>query len=198
MTDSISGLSDKTIVETILLSATGTIGADEISSRLGHGVDLRRVVDELNREYDGRGMMVVEAMPGRFAVRTRPDASDLCRQFLQRPARMSNAGYETLAVIAYFQPVTRSEIERVRGVSLSAGTLEILIYGGLVRAGPRRADRGNAMTFVTTEDFLLRFNLSAIEALPLYAEMKEQGLLNASKGITAIAREIMESNQDGN
>jgi segregation and condensation protein B len=154
---------------------------------MGYLPDVRRIVDELNAEYRDRALSIVETSPGTWAARTRPECSDLARAFLPRPHKMSRAGYETLAVIAYFQPVTRADIERVRGVSLSPGTLEVLIYAGFVKLGPRRAAPGNPMTFMTTEHFLLHFNLPSIEALPDYEEMKEQGLLSAERGIASLA-----------
>jgi len=185
MTDPLSALSDKTLVETLILSSSVPVGEADIAARLGYAPDLRRLVDELNGEYGGRGLCVVEVTPGRWAARTRPEYSDLCREFARRPGRMSRAGYETLAVIAYFQPVTRAEIERVRGVSLSSGTLEVLIYSGFVRLGPRRASPGNPMTFMTTDHFLHHFNIRSLDDLPDRTQLSEEGLLSAERGISA-------------
>jgi segregation and condensation protein B len=186
VTDPSSLLSDASLIETLILTSSQPIGEEEISERLGYSPDLRRIIDDLNRQYEGRGFSLVEVCAGRWAARTRPECSDLCRAFLQRPLKMTRAGYETLAVIAYFQPVTRSEIERVRGVSLSPGTLEVLIYAGFVRLGPRRATPGNPMTFMTTDQFLLHFNISDITALPDREELTASGLLSAERGISAI------------
>ncbi|MCV9963807.1 SMC-Scp complex subunit ScpB [Pararhizobium sp. BT-229] len=184
MIDPSSLLSDKTLIETLILSSSSPVGEPEIAARLGYSPDVRRIVDELNGEYKERGLSIVEVAHGRWAARTRPECSDLCRSFANRLLKMSRAGYETLAVIAYFQPVTRGEIERVRGVSLSPGTLEVLIYAGFVRLGPRRATPGNPMTFVTTDHFLLHFNISSLDALPDRAEMAAHGLLSAERGLS--------------
>lgn len=184
MIDPSTLLSDKTLIETLVLSSSVPIGEPEIAARLGYSPDVRRIIADLNDEYDGRGIMIVEVAPGRWAARTRPECSDLCRAFASRPLRISRAGYETLAVIAYFQPVTRSEIERVRGVSLSPGTLELLIYSGFVRLGPRRASPGNPMTFMTTDYFLLHFNIRSLDDLPDRAELASSGLLSAERGLS--------------
>jgi segregation and condensation protein B len=184
--DPVSLLSDSSLIETLILSSSQPVGEQEIADRLGYSPDLRRIIDNLNRQYEDRGFSIVEVSSGKWAARTRPECSDLCRAFLQRPLKMTRAGYETLAVIAYFQPVTRSEIERVRGVSLSPGTLEVLIYAGFVRLGPRRATPGNPMTFMTTDYFLLHFNIADLGALPDRDELAGSGLLSAERGLSAI------------
>lgn len=196
MTDPLSLLSDRTVVETMIVSSSTPVTEADITARLGYSVDLRRMVDELNADYETRSLSIVEVQPGRWAARTKPEFSDLCRQFIRRPLRMSRAGYETLAVIAYFQPVTRGEIERVRGVSLSAGTLEVLIYAGFVRLGARRPTPGAPWTFQTTEQFLLHFNLHSLEGLPDYDAMKAQGLLDATAGLSLQARAVLDP-EDG-
>jgi segregation and condensation protein B len=178
-------ITDKSMIETMLLTSTTPMSAAMIANRLGYSPDLRRIIDELNNDYDGRGLMIVETSPGHWAARTQPEASDLCRSFLPRQIRMSKAGFETLAVIAYFQPVTRSEIERVRGVSLSSGTIEALIYSGFVQLGPRRMSPGNPMTFKTTDYFLQHFNLASLDSLPDKDSLQTEGLLSAEKGIAA-------------
>jgi segregation and condensation protein B len=184
MIDPTSLLSDKTLIETLILSSSTPVSEPEIAARLGYSPDIRRIVDELNSDYAGRGFSIIEVARDRWAARTRPETSDLCRAFGNRLLKMSRAGYETLAVIAYFQPVTRSEIERVRGVSLSAGTLEVLIYAGFVRLGPRRSAPGNPMTFMTTEHFLLHFNIPSLDMLPDRDDMLAAGLLSAERGLS--------------
>lgn len=196
MSDPASLLSDTTLIETLILSSATPVAGSEITGRLGYSPDVRRIVADLNAQYCDRGLSIVEVSPDRWAARTRPECSDLCRAFIQRPLRMSRAGYETLAVIAYFQPVTRGEIERVRGVSLSAGTLEVLIYAGFVRLGPRRATPGNPMTFMTTDHFLVHFNLSSLETLPDRAELTEKGLLSAERGLSTIGMPTAAADRD--
>lgn len=177
-------LPEKSLLEVLLLSNPDGVSHDQVCARFGYKVDVASLIDEIKEDYADRSLIVAEILPGKWAIRTKPEHSDLCREMLTRPIRISRAGYETLAVIAYFQPVTRPEIERVRGVALSPGTLEVLIYRGFVKLGPRRATAGNPMTFMTTERFLTHFNLPSLDAMPGYLGMKEQGLLAAEKGIS--------------
>ena len=177
-----------TLVELMLIGSGRAMTAAEIAERLPYPVDIREIVEGLNAEYEERGISIVEVQPSRYAVRTRPEASDLCRSMLPRAPRMSPAAMQTLSVIAYFQPVTRSEIERVRGVALSKGTLDILIFIGWVRPGPRRASPGNPMTFVTTDAFLHQFNLSSLDDLPEIDSLREEGLLDPAAGLDMAPR----------
>jgi len=176
------------IVELMLVGGGRPMTISEIAARLPYPADVREIIDELNADYAGRSIMVVEIQPERFAVRTRPEASDLCRALLPRASRLSPAALQTLSVIAYFQPVTRSEIERVRGVALSKGTLDILIFLGWVRPGPRRASPGSPMTFVTTDAFLHQFNLNTLDDLPEMDRLREEGLLDPAAGIDMAPR----------
>lgn len=191
-----SELEDKTIIETLLLTSRFPVGEEDVAASLGYRPDLRRVVDELNAEYADRAIQIVETPPGRWSVRTRPELSDYCRSVFRRQPRISKAGYETLSVIAYYQPVTRSEIERIRGVSLSPGILESLIYLELVNLGPRRSTPGNPMTFVTGDRFLLTFNLRSLDDLPERDELRSQGLLSAEGGLTGRMSELMSPSRD--
>lgn len=171
------------LIELVLLGSGRAMTSSEIAERMPWGVDVRAAVAALAEEYEGRGLQVVEVEPDKWAVRTRPEDSDLCRRLLPRPLRMSPAAMQTLAVIAYFQPVTRADIERIRGVSLSKGTLDVLVYCGWVKPGPRRAAPGNPMTFLTTEAFLHQFNLASLDDLPDASRLREEGVLDASPGI---------------
>lgn len=172
------------MVEAILLTSRDPLSVEEIAARLPVRVDVRAVLGELSQDYDGRGISLIETVGG-WCIRTRPEDSDLCRRLLPRPLRLTKAAMETLAVIACFQPVTRSEIERVRGVSLAKGTMDMLVWAELVRPGPRRQSPGNPMTFLTTDKFLRQFDLRSVEDLPGLEEMREAGLLSdpASTGL---------------
>ncbi len=172
-----------TLVELMLVGGGRAMTEAEILGRLPYHADVREVVASLNADYAGRSISIVEVLPGKFAVRTRPEASDLCRTMMPRAYRMSPAAMQTLSVIAYLQPVTRAEIERVRGVALSKGTLDILIFTGWVRPGPRRASPGNPMTFVTTDAFLCHFNLRSLDDLPDIVRLREEGLLDPGGGL---------------
>lgn len=183
-----AGREMSTLVELMLIGSGRAMTEAEIMERLPYPVDVREIVEGLNAEYEARGISIIEVQPSRYAVRTRPEASDLCRSMLPRAPRMSPAAMQTLSVIAYFQPVTRSEIERVRGVALSKGTLDILIFVGWVRPGPRRATPGNPMTFVTTDAFLHQFNLNSLDDLPDIARLREEGLLDPAAGLDMAPR----------
>jgi len=164
------------MVEAILLTSRDPLTPDDIAARLPVKVDVRAVLAELAEAYEDRSISLVETVGG-WCVRTRPEHSDLCRRILPRPLRLTKAAMETLAVIAYFQPITRSEIERVRGVSLAKGTMDMLVWAELVRPGPRRQTPGNPMTFLTTDKFLRQFDIRSVEELPGLAEMRDAGLL---------------------
>lgn len=164
------------MVEAILLTSRDPLPITEISARLPHACDVRAALADLAQDYEGRSLLLVEVAGG-WTVRTRPEHSDLCRKLLPRQIRLTRAAMETLAVIAYFQPVTRPEIERVRGVSLAKGTLDMLIWAGLVRPGPRRKTNGNPMTFLTTDAFLSQFDVGSLDRLPGLEEMRSDGLL---------------------
>lgn len=181
-----------TLLELMLVGGGRAMTEAEILERLPYHADVPSVVAALNSEYADRSISIVEVQPGRYAVRTRPEASDLCRTMMPRTYRMSPAAMQTLSVIAYFQPVTRAEIERVRGVALSKGTLDILIFAGWVRPGPRRSSPGNPMTFVTTEAFLHHFNLSSLDDLPDIGQLRGEGLLDASGGLDLAPRRELE------
>jgi segregation and condensation protein B len=171
------------VVELVLLGSGRAMTESEIAERMPWPLDVREAIATLAQEYDDRGIQIVEVEPAKWAVRTRPDYSDLCRKLLPRPLRMSPAAIQTLAVIAYFQPVTRSDIERIRGVSLSKGTLDVLVYAGWIKPGPRRAAPGNPMTFLTTDAFLHHFNLTCLDDLPDATRLREEGVLDAMPGI---------------
>lgn len=171
------------LVEMILLGSGRAMTEHEIAERMPWPLDVRSVVDRLCADYEDRGVQIVEVEPSRWAIRTRPDDSDLCRKLLRRPLKMSPAAMQTLSVIAYFQPVTRADIERIRGVSLSKGTLDVLLYAGWVKPGPRRASPGNPMTFLTTAGFLHQFNLRSLDDLPDAGRLRDDGLLDAAPGI---------------
>jgi Predicted transcriptional regulator containing the HTH domain len=176
------------MIELMLIGGGRAITESEILERIPYSVDVADVIARLNEEYEKRSISIIEVQPGKYAVRTRPEMSDLCRTMMPRSYRMSPAAMQTLSVIAYFQPVTRPEIERIRGVALSKGTLDILIFTGWVRPGPRRATPGNPMTFVTTDAFLHHFNLKSLDELPDIGQLRNDGLLDANRGLDLAPR----------
>lgn len=168
----------KNVLECALLTSDVPLKVEELASLIPVNIDVADVMRELRADYEERGITLIETAEG-WAVRTRPEHSDLCRKLIGVPRKISRAAMETLAVVALFQPVTRPEIERVRGVSLAKGTLDLLIMLGWVRPGPRRASHGNPMTFLTTNQFLTHFGLNSMNEFPGIAQMRDSGLLNA-------------------
>ncbi|WP_196223235.1 SMC-Scp complex subunit ScpB [Roseibium sp. RKSG952] len=170
--------SPKNVLECALLMSETPLTKEDLEMLVPVSVNVGDIIRDLRADYEGRGITLIETAEG-WAVRTRPEYSDMCRRMVGIPRRVSRAAMETLAVVALFQPVTRPEIERVRGVSLARGTLDLLIMLGWVRPGPRRSSQGNPMTFLTTNDFLTNFGMKSLHEFPGIADMRESGLLNA-------------------
>jgi segregation and condensation protein B len=149
----------------------------QIAERLPHGSDVAEALAALRHRYEGRGVQL-----GRFgeawAFRTSADLGFLMSREVVETRKLSRAAIETLAIVAYHQPVTRAEIEEIRGVSVSGGTLDLLIELGWVRLGRRRAAPGRPMTFVVTQGFLDHFGLESERDLPGVGELRAAGLLD--------------------
>jgi segregation and condensation protein B len=143
------------------------------------------VLGELQRAYASRGVNLVQ-VAGKWAFRTAEDLSHLMRRETVEPRRLSRAALETLAIIAYHQPVTRAEVEEVRGVALSKGTLDTLLEIGWVRPKGRRRTPGRPVTWVTTPAFLDHFALESVDALPGVDELKAAGLLDVRSAIATL------------
>ena len=166
-------------VEALLFAAAGPLSAAEIARRLPEGADVGGAIAGLRSRYEGRGVEL-ECVADRWRFRTAPDLSFLMTEEREEPRRLSKAALETLAIIAYHQPVTRAEIESVRGVSISRGTLDILLEMGFVRLRGRRRTPGRPVTYATADRFLEHFGLASLYDLPGVAEMKAAGLLDLS------------------
>ncbi len=134
----------------------------------------------LGEEYGGRGVNLVR-VGGKWALRTAPDLAPYLRRQVEVSRKLSRAAVETLAIIAYHQPVTRAEIEEIRGVSVSRGTLDILLEAGWVRPRGRRRTPGRPATWVTTQGFLEHFGLESLDDLPGVEELKASGLLQSGR-----------------
>jgi segregation and condensation protein B len=167
------------ILEALLFAASEPLSAEELASHLGTGDDVGALLDELKASYEGRGVALVR-VAGKWAFRTAEDLSYLLEKYAREERRLSKAALETLAIVAYHQPVTRAEIEEIRGVTISAGTLDILMEAGWIRPRGRRRAPGKPITYGTTESFLAHFNLDNIKDLPGLAELKAAGLLDAT------------------
>jgi segregation and condensation protein B len=174
------------LIEAVLFASSQPVAEEDLAERLPEGTDLQAVLAEIAALYDGRGVTLVR-IAGRWAFRTAPDLAPALQpeQTVQR--KLSRAAVETLAIIAYHQPITRAEIEQVRGVALSKGTLDMLMEAGWIKPKGRRQAPGRPVTWVTTDDFLLHFGLDKIEDLPNLEELRAAGLLDKSMGIATIA-----------
>jgi segregation and condensation protein B len=163
--------------EALLFAGGEPITAKQLSERLGPAVDVAAVLMKLKADYAERGVQLVEA-GGAWRFQSAPDLSSLFAETREAPKRLPKAAMETLAVIAYHQPVTRAEIEEIRGVTLSRGSMELLLEIGWIRPRGRRRTPGRPLTFGTTDAFLSHFGLSSLDALPGKDDLKALGLLD--------------------
>jgi len=173
-------------LEAMLFASTEPLSEADLAARLPDGVDLIDLVEELRGHYAGRGVNLVHRGRG-WAFRTAADVAPFLKLEREVPRKLSRAAIETMAIIAYQQPVTRAEIEEIRGVALSRGTLDILLEAGWIRPRGRRRVAGRPVTWGTTEAFLDHFGLESLDALPGIDELKAAGLLERRSGVSAIA-----------
>lgn len=166
------------LIEALLFAAAEPLEEEVLASRLPLETDVRAVLAALAAHYDGRGVELVR-VAGRWTFRTAPDLAGQLRLERSVKRRLSRAALETLAVIAYHQPVTRAEIEEIRGVSLSKGSLDVLLEAGWVRPGARREAPGRPVTWITTDAFLEHFSLDSLQDLPGLEDLRSAGLLDA-------------------
>ena len=165
------------MVEALLFAAAEPLSAHDLAQRLPEGADVGHALAGLSARYAGRGVEL-ECVADRWRFRTAGDLAFLMTQERQEPRRLSRAALETLAVIAYHQPVTRAEVESVRGVHLSRGTLDLLLEMGFVRMRGRRRTPGRPVTYGTTEGFLEHYGLASLADLPGAADLRAAGLLD--------------------
>ena len=165
------------MVEAILFAATEPMTLTELERRLPHGCDPAEALAYLRRRYEGRGVRVVRVGDG-WAFRTAPDLGHLMQKEVVEQRKLSRAAIETLAIIAYHQPVTRAEIEEIRGVAVSRGTIDQLLEMEWIRFGRRRMTPGRPVTFVVTETFLDHFGLESARDLPGLKDLRAAGLLD--------------------
>jgi segregation and condensation protein B len=167
------------ILEALLFAASEPLAEHYLSTHLKSGDDVTALLEELKGFYASRGINLVK-IGGKWAFRTADDLSYLLEKHATEQRRLSKAAMETLAIIAYHQPVTRAEIEEIRGVMVSAGTIDVLMEIGWVRPRGRRRAPGRPITYGTTDQFLDHFGLDAIKDLPGLAELKGAGLLDSN------------------
>jgi len=166
-------------IEALLFAAAAPLSREELARRLPEGADVSGALTALQERYKGRGVEL-DSVAGRYRFRTAEDLGFLMTEEREEPRRLSKAALETLAIIAYHQPCTRAEIESVRGVSLSKGTLDVLLEMGFVRLRGRRRTPGRPVTYGTADRFLEHFGLAGLYDLPGVQEMKAAGLLDLS------------------
>ena len=164
------------MVEAILFATADPVTVKELEARMPHGCDAAEALAHLRKRYEGRGVQVVRVGDG-HAMRTAPDLGFLMQKETVETRKLSRAAIETLAIIAYHQPVTRAEIEEIRGVSVSRGTVDQLLEMEWIRFGRRKMTPGRPVTFVVTEAFLDHFGLESARDLPGLKELRSAGLL---------------------
>jgi segregation and condensation protein B len=165
------------LLEALIFAGTQALDEKELADRLPNDADVSRLLADLGELYANRGVNLVKVAGG-YAFRTAPDLSEKLK--IERPVtrKLSRAAIETLAIIAYHQPVTRTEIEQVRGVGLSKGTLDLLFEQNWIRPMGRRRVPGRPVTWGTTDFFLEHFGLPTLDDLPGHEELKAAGLLD--------------------
>ncbi len=181
-------------VEATLFAAEEPLSAHDIGLYVGDGIDVAAALAELQAHYAGRGVELVER-GGRWHFQTAADLAHILRREREESRKLSRAAVETLAIIAYHEPVSRAEIEAIRGVQISRGTLDVLMEAGWVRPAGRREVPGRPLTFATTQEFLTHFGLKSRRDLPGIDDLKAAGLLDPVD--TALERLGLEGGEDG-
>jgi segregation and condensation protein B len=172
------------LLEALVFAAAEPLDEDELARQLGDGADLSDLLRELAENYAERGVNLVR-LAGGWTFRTATDLAPELR--IERPVvrKLSRAAIETLAVIAYHQPITRAEIEQVRGVAVGKGTIDTLMEAGWVRPKGRRAGPGRPLLWVTTKEFLVHFGLDSLNDLPGLDELRGAGFLDLAPSVLA-------------
>ena len=183
------------MVEAVIFASASPMSLREIAARLPAGCDPAEALQGLRARYEGRGVELTRVGDA-WAFRTAGDLGFLMQESVIESRRLSRAATETLAIIAYHQPVTRAEIEEIRGVAVSRGTLDQLIEMEWVRIGRRRQTPGRPVTFVVTETFLDHFGLESARDLPGLAELRAAGLLESRPNIDGAPADMFQKIED--
>lgn len=181
-------------VEATLFAAAEPLGVDDIAAYVGDSIDVKAALEELEAHYAGRGVELVERGK-RWHFQTAADLAHILRREREESRKLSRAAVETLAIIAYHEPVSRAEIEAIRGVQISKGTLDVLMEAGWVRPAGRREAPGRPLTYATTQEFLTHFGLRSRRDLPGIDDLKAAGLLDPVD--TALERLGLEGMDEG-
>jgi segregation and condensation protein B len=163
-------------VEAAVFASDNPVSVEDIAGYVGEG-DVAAALTALAERYQGHGIELVER-GGRWHFQTAPDLAHILRRTREDPRRLSRAATETLAIVAYHEPVSRAEIEAIRGVQISKGTLDVLMEAGWVRTAGRREAPGRPLLYATTSDFLSHFGLASRRDLPGIDDLKAAGLLD--------------------
>ena len=171
-------LKDKKIIEAFLFAADEPLDLETLESKVEKNSEVLKILEELQVEYKDRGINLIK-LANKWSFRTSIDLVDQLREEVTSQKKLSKAAIETLAIIAYHQPVTRSEIEEIRGVSFSTGTMEVLFELGWVKPAGRKDIPGKPLAYGTSEKFLSHFNLNSLEDLPNSEELMAAGLIDS-------------------
>jgi len=183
------------MIEAILFATVAPITVRELGLRMPHGSDPTEALLLLRKRYEGRGVQVVKVGDG-WAIRTATDLGFLMQKETVETRKLSRAAIETLAIIAYHQPATRAEIEEIRGVSVSRGTIDQLLELEWIKFGRRRMTPGRPVTFMVTQDFLDHFGLEGTRDLPGLKELRAAGLLESRQAHGAFALNALDEEND--
>ncbi|MBP7722440.1 MAG: SMC-Scp complex subunit ScpB [Alphaproteobacteria bacterium] len=173
------------ILEALLFASAQPVSTKDLHERMPEGADVGGALMELKAQYESRGINLIES-DGHWAFRTAADLAGVLEIQREAQRKLSRAAMETLAIIAYHQPVTRPEIENIRGVATHRGTVDALMEMGWIKPGRRREAPGRPMTWVTTPEFLDQFSLENLTDLPGLEDLKASGLLDRRPAIEAI------------
>jgi segregation and condensation protein B len=183
------------LIEALLFASAEALPEKELARYCPEGVNIKDVLKRLETDYSGRGVNLVER-GNSWAFRTAADLGERMRIEKVQARKLSRAAVETLAVIAYHQPVSRAEIETIRGVATARGTLDVLIEANWIKPGRRRETPGRPGTWVTTEEFLDHFGLSGLADLPGTDELKATGLLDKRPAIQTLTEPDESDDED--
>lgn len=186
------------IAEALLFASPEPLAREAIAARLPDGTDVDALLEALAGRYAGRGVELFQ-IAGKWAFRTAPDLGAVLQIETVVKRKLSRAAIETLSIIAYHGPVTRADIEEIRGVAVSKGTLDALLEAGWIQPKGRRNVPGRPLTWGTTDSFLDHFGLASLADLPGLDDLKAAGLLDRRPGLTSIAmgdEDILEEEED--
>ncbi len=185
----------KRLCEAVILASTVPVTNETLQQKIGEGHVIGPIMEELAADYKGRGIELMQ-LAGGWMFRTAPDLAPFINITVQVRRKLPRVGAETLAIIAYHQPVTRAEIESIRGVATARETLDMLMEIGWVRPGKRRETPGRPLTWTTTEGFLRQFGLGSLKDLPGVQELRESGLLDSRPVLANFTSEDAENAAD--